>query len=60
MDIVEVEEMEDDDDDVPMVNVGDKSIPLHEITEDIIAKMTASEKEVYIKLMQEAYSNIYE
>jgi len=57
----DVEEMDDEDDeDVSMVTIGDQSIPLHEVTEELIAKMTPSEKDVYIKLMQEVYSNIYE
>lgn len=59
--MADVEEMDDEDDEeVSMVTVADRSYPLHEVTEELVAQMTPSEKEVYIKLMQEVYSNIYE
>lgn len=57
---VDEDDEDDDDDDVPMVTVGDQRILLHEVTGEIVARMTPSEKDAYIKLGQEVYSNIYD
>ncbi|GAB6030389.1 hypothetical protein CHUAL_007267 [Chamberlinius hualienensis] len=57
----DIEEMdEDDDDEVLTITVGGQVFSLHEVTSELIAKMTPAEKEAYIKLSQEMYSNIYE
>ncbi|XP_050394631.1 general transcription factor IIE subunit 1 [Patella vulgata] len=57
-----VEEMESDDDDeaVAMVIIGDKKVPLHEVTDSMVAQMTPAEKEEYIRLSQEMYEDMYE
>jgi len=43
----DVGEMDDDDEDdnVPLVVVGSERIPINQVNEDVIAKMTPSEKE---------------
>ena len=58
----DVEEMDDDDDDEEeaMVSIGGTKVPYHEVTEDMVAKMTPAEKEQYIKIGQEMYQDMYE
>ncbi|CAG2188490.1 unnamed protein product [Mytilus edulis] len=54
-----VEEMEDDDDDEgPMVSIGGAKVSIHDVTDDMVAKMTPQEKEEYIRLGQEMYQDI--
>lgn len=50
--------MEDDDEDdsIPLVIVGSEKIPITEVSEDIIAKMTPQEKETYVQQYQEHYN----
>ncbi|ESO89184.1 hypothetical protein LOTGIDRAFT_106483 [Lottia gigantea] len=56
-----VEEMEsEEEEEVAMVTIGDRKIPLHEITDSMVAQMTPTEKEEYIRLSQEMYENMYE
>lgn len=57
-----VEEMDsgDEEEEVTMVSIGDMRVPLHEVTDDMVANMTAEEKENYIRLGQELYSHLYE
>lgn len=50
----------DEDESVPSVQVGNKTIPITEINDEIIAEMTPSEKELYIQVYQEYYSHIYD
>ena len=54
--------MDDDDDDEEeaIVSIGGTKVPYHEVTEDMVAKMTPSEKEQYIKIGQEMYQDMYE
>jgi len=53
-------ESDDEEDSVPMVKVGHNFVPLHEVTEDMVAKMSPAEKEAYIRLGQEMYKHMYE
>ncbi|CAC5386589.1 TFIIE1 [Mytilus coruscus] len=56
-----VEEMEDDDDEEgPMVSIGGAKVSIHDVTDDMVAKMTPHEKEEYIRLGQEMYQDIHE
>lgn len=56
-----VEEMEsDDDEEAVMVTIGHTKVLLHEVTDDMVAKMTPSEKADYIRLSQEMYQHMYE
>lgn len=57
---VEEMESEDDEDAVPMVTVGDRRMPFHDVTDDMVAQMTSTEKEEYIRIGQELYENMYE
>lgn len=52
--------MESDEDDNLMVSVGDHRYPLNEVTEELISRMTADEKEAYIRLTQDLYASIYD
>ena len=59
--VVVVEEMdEDDDDDGPMVSIGGARVPIQEVTDEMVAKMTPQEKEEYIRIGQEMYQDMYE
>ncbi|ODM94353.1 General transcription factor IIE subunit 1 [Orchesella cincta] len=61
MDVAEVGEMEDDEDDdtnVPTVMVGTQRIPITDVDEEVIAKMSSSEQEVYIQVCQDYYANV--
>lgn len=56
---------EDDDEDgdeptQPMIRVGGKLIPLHEVDDETIQAMNQAEKDDYIRLTQEFYAHIYE
>jgi hypothetical protein len=62
---VKEEVMESDDEDMeevptPMVRVGGQYVPLHDINDDHIKKMSSLEKEDYIRLTQEMYAHLYE
>lgn len=50
----------DDDDSVPTVLVGGKSVPVTSVNDTLIAQMTPSEKEAYIQTYQEYYSSLYD
>ena len=59
----DVEEMsgdDDDDGDIPMVRVGEEEITLTDVNEDIIARMTAEEKEKYSQVYQDFYAHMYD
>jgi transcription initiation factor TFIIE subunit alpha len=57
---VGVMDSDDDDDHVTLVNVGAQKIPINEITEAEISRMTPSEKETYIQQYQDMYSHMYD
>lgn len=50
----------DDDEDVPMVSISGRKMPINEVTDDMVTQMTPKEKETYIKLAQEMYQDMYE
>jgi transcription initiation factor TFIIE subunit alpha len=59
----EIETMDSDDDDddlIPVVSVGDRSVPVTEVNDSLIAQMTPAEKEAYIQVYQEYYSHMYD
>ncbi len=58
----EVEEMEDEDDEeeVAMVTVGTERVPYHEVTDDMVARMTPAQKDAYIRIGKEMYMDMYE
>lgn len=51
---------DEDDDDMPTVFVSGRAIPIDEINDELIAQMTAQEKETYIQVYQEHYSHMYD
>jgi C-terminal general transcription factor TFIIE alpha. len=51
---------DDDDDLIPVVSVGDRSVPVTDVNDQLIAQMTPAEKEVYIQVYQEYYSHMYD
>ena len=54
--------MESDDEEgtVPMVTVAGNKVPYHEVTEEMVARMSPTEKEHYIKVGQEMYQDMFE
>lgn len=53
--------MESDEDDlVPTVSVGGKSVAITDVNDALIAEMTPAEKEAYIQTYQEYYSHMYD
>ena len=50
----------DEDDLIPVVSVGDKSVPVTEVNDTLIAQMTPAEKDVYIHVYQDYYSQMYD
>ncbi|XP_014363659.2 general transcription factor IIE subunit 1 [Papilio machaon] len=59
-----VAEMESEDseseDNAPTVMVNGKAVPLTSVDDDVIAKMSPTEKETYIQIYQEYYSHMYD
>ncbi|XKL62563.1 hypothetical protein PGB90_002396 [Kerria lacca] len=53
-------EGEEDDDEVPMIVVGTRRIPLTEVDDSIIRQMNQEEKDRYIQVYQEYYSDMFE
>ncbi|CAG9858710.1 unnamed protein product [Phyllotreta striolata] len=53
-----IESEDDDNDDVPTVAVGNKTYPITEINDAIVAEMTQSEKEIYVQVFQDYYSHM--
>lgn len=50
----------DDDDAVPTVMAGGKTVPITDINEALMDAMTPAEKESYIQISQEYYSNMFD
>lgn len=48
------------EDNAPTVMVNGKSIPISSVDDDVISKMTPTEKETYIQVYQEYYSHMYD
>lgn len=53
-------ESEEDEEEETMVTIGDQKVLLHEVTDEMITRMTPAEKEEYIRLGQERYEDMYE
>ncbi|KAK0086271.1 hypothetical protein PV325_003470 [Microctonus aethiopoides] len=61
IDTGDVEVMESEDDDlIPTVNVGGKSVAITDVNDTLIAEMTPAEKEAYIQTHQEYYAHLYD
>lgn len=50
----------DEEESIPMVSVNGQPVPYNEVTSEMVAKMSAEEKEDYIRLGQEMYEDMYE
>uniref|UniRef100_A0A023F9G6 General transcription factor IIE subunit 1 n=1 Tax=Triatoma infestans TaxID=30076 RepID=A0A023F9G6_TRIIF len=50
----------DEDELVPVVSVGSKTVPITEVDDSLISEMTPPEKEAYIQIYQEYYSHMYD
>ena len=53
-------ESEDDDDDDPLVMVGGQQLPYSQISKEIVAKMTQQERDEWVRIGQEMYSDMYD
>ncbi len=51
---------DDEEEEEVMVMVAGKPVPFQDVTDEQVAQMTHAEKEVYIKLGQEAYAAMYD
>ncbi|XP_015119582.1 general transcription factor IIE subunit 1 [Diachasma alloeum] len=61
VDTGDVEVMESDDDDaIPTVIVGGRTVPITEVNEALTDAMTPAEKEAYIQTYQEYYSHMFD
>ncbi|EZA59120.1 hypothetical protein DMN91_008408 [Ooceraea biroi] len=61
VDTGDVEAMDSEDDElVPTINVGGKTVGITDVDDTLIAEMTPIEKEAYIQTYQEYYSHIYD
>nr|CAD7398202.1 unnamed protein product [Timema poppensis] len=59
--IDEIDNMDSDEEDlVPVVTVGDRTVQVSDVDDALIAQMTPSEKEVYIQVYQEYFSHMYD
>uniref|UniRef100_A0A1B6E3X9 General transcription factor IIE subunit 1 n=1 Tax=Clastoptera arizonana TaxID=38151 RepID=A0A1B6E3X9_9HEMI len=50
----------DEDDLVPLVTIGDRTVAVTEVNDELIKEMSPNEKEAYIQIYQEYYSHILE
>ena len=53
-------ESEEEEEEVVMATVGGVKVPLNDVTEEMVARMSLDERAEYIRLGQEMYSNMYE
>ena len=54
-----VEEMESEEETVPMVTVGGDEVPYDKVTEEMVGRMTAAEKDEYIRVGQQMYEEMF-
>lgn len=50
----------DEDEEVVMVTVAGSKVPLSDVTDEMVARMSLEEKAEYIRLGQEMYQDMYE
>lgn len=58
--VLEDDDDEDEEEETQMIAVGDVKVPLQEVTDELINKMTPAEKEAYIAAGQAMYASMYE
>ena len=51
---------DEDDEEIPTVRVGSRRVPITEIDDTVIRQMTQEEKDHYIRVYQEYYSDMYD
>lgn len=56
----EEDEDEEEEEEATQVMVEGKPVPLQDVTEEMVARMSSTEKDDYIRLRQELYSMMYE
>lgn len=57
-DIEGMESDDEDDDHIPTVVIGNKTYPVTEIKDTLIAEMTQAEKEIYVQVFQDYYTHM--
>ena len=57
---VEEMESEEEEEEVVMATVGGAKVPLNDVTEEMVERMSLDERAEYIRLGQEMYQNMYE
>ena len=53
-------ESEEEEEEVVMATVGGAKVPLNDVTEEMVERMSLDERAEYIRLGQEMYQNMYE
>lgn len=52
-------ESEQEDDDIHEIKIGDKMVPINDVTDEMLREMTPEEHEAYTKTFQHVYSQFY-
>ena len=52
-------ESDQEDEEVHEIKIGDKMVPIHDVTEKMLSQMTPEEHEAYTKTLQHVYSQLY-
>jgi len=55
-----MESGDEEEEEAVMVTIAGVKVPMSEVTDDMVAKMSYEEKSSYIKLGQEMYHSMYE
>lgn len=48
----------DEDELIPVVTVGERTVPITQVDDELIQEMSPQEKETYIQVYQEYYSHV--
>lgn len=52
-------ESDQEDEEAHEIKIGDKMVPVHDVTEEMLKQMTPDEHEAYTKTLQHVYSQLY-
>ena len=52
-------ESEQEDDDTHEIKIGDRMVPIDDVTDEMLREMTPEEHEAYTKTFQHVYNQLY-
>lgn len=52
-------ESDQEDEEVHEIKIGNKMVPVNDVTEEMLKQMTPEEHEAYTKTLQHVYSQLY-